>query len=293
MRTWPNEMTREAVRGLEHNRLGSVSPRHNALLPVTRLLAGHADYTPGYLGTDPDLLDGTTWAHQMALGVAVTSPLMHWADDPAHYLALDELPRKVLTSIPSTWDETLVLDDTRVGELTATARRTGETWFLAALHGVDSQSRSEVIALDFLAGDGYAGYLATFLGDGSESTSFDILETVVDPRQSLTATMRPGGGVVAMFERLAPGDANGDGLVSQADLDILAEYWQTTDGTGRWQNGDFNGDGNVTLIDVAVLSANWEGSAAMDLSALTIPEPATAVLLACGGAAVLRRRRRG
>src|SRR5262245_3256254 len=48
-RTWPNELTREAVRGLEASKLATRA-RHDVTLPFTRLLAGPADYTPVHFG---------------------------------------------------------------------------------------------------------------------------------------------------------------------------------------------------------------------------------------------------
>ena len=44
-RTWPHELTREGVFGLEH-RQATEWARHNTTLPFTRFLAGAADYTP-------------------------------------------------------------------------------------------------------------------------------------------------------------------------------------------------------------------------------------------------------
>ena len=43
-RTWPNEMVREAIRGMEASRLKERA-RHETILPFTRYLAGPADYT--------------------------------------------------------------------------------------------------------------------------------------------------------------------------------------------------------------------------------------------------------
>jgi len=60
-RTWPNELTREAVRGMEYR--SDERARHNTTLPYTRLLAGHADYTPVHFG---EPLADTSWAHQIA-----------------------------------------------------------------------------------------------------------------------------------------------------------------------------------------------------------------------------------
>jgi len=50
-RTWPNMITREAVRGNEMNIFSkTVTPTHCATLPFTRFLLGPADFTPGGFG---------------------------------------------------------------------------------------------------------------------------------------------------------------------------------------------------------------------------------------------------
>src|SRR5262249_43671137 len=59
-RTWPNELIREGVRGMEASRL-QARARHNTTLPFTRYLAGPADYTPVHFGARRG---DTSWAHQ-------------------------------------------------------------------------------------------------------------------------------------------------------------------------------------------------------------------------------------
>ena len=83
-RTWPNIITREAVLGLEWNRLGTrCNPAHDLTLPFTRMLAGPMDYTPGAFRTvlrkdfqprarEP-LAQGTR-SHQLAMYVVYESP---------------------------------------------------------------------------------------------------------------------------------------------------------------------------------------------------------------------------
>jgi len=44
LRTWPNELVREAIRGIESSALRERA-RHETILPFTRYLAGPADYT--------------------------------------------------------------------------------------------------------------------------------------------------------------------------------------------------------------------------------------------------------
>ncbi len=76
-----------------------------------------------------------------------------------------------------------------------------------------------------------------------------------------------------------PGDANGDGMVNEADAAILAENWQTVGGA-TWTMGDFDNDGNVTDTDATILAANW--NAGVPVGEATVPEPAVVMLLGIG-----------
>ena len=118
-RTWPNEMSREAVFGMEMRRIDSRAA-HDATLPFTRYLAGHADYTP----VDFDERRGdTTWAHQIASAAVFTSPLLVYAAHPQRLL--DSPAVEMIKSIPSVWDETIALPPSEIGEVAifATSRR--------------------------------------------------------------------------------------------------------------------------------------------------------------------------
>jgi alpha-glucosidase len=67
-RTWPNEMTRESIYGLEHKRVQAWAA-FNATFPFVRMLAGHADYTPPVFG---ERRRETSWAHQIASAAILT-----------------------------------------------------------------------------------------------------------------------------------------------------------------------------------------------------------------------------
>jgi alpha-glucosidase len=127
-RTWPNELTREGIRGMESSR--SLRAEHQTTLLFGRMLAGGADYTPMLFGARRH---DTTIANQIASAAMITSPLLVFAANPA--TILDNPAAEVIKSIPSVWDETIVLPPSEIGEFAAYARRRGTTWFLAVMNG--------------------------------------------------------------------------------------------------------------------------------------------------------------
>jgi len=87
-----------------------------------------------------------------------------------------------------------------------------------------------------------------------------------------------------------PGDANGDGVVDLQDFGLLKDNFGMTEGA-TWGQGDFTGDGAIDLQDFGILKDHF-GHTTGSIPVTVVPEPATMSLLALGGLAVLRRRRR-
>jgi alpha-glucosidase len=189
VRTWPNELVREAVKGMEASKL-TARARHDATLPFTRYLAGPADYTPLHFGARRG---DTTWAHQVATAVVFTSPLLTFAAHPRNILSNSCAP--MIRSIPATWDETLALPASEIGEIAVFARRHGETWFLAVVNG--PQPRSLQIPLSFL---GTGEFHALMIGDKSDNSAAVMVEEKSAGRgDSLPVVLGAGGGFVARF----------------------------------------------------------------------------------------------
>jgi alpha-glucosidase len=191
-RMWPNEMTREAIRGLEYRSM-ETRATHNTTLPFTRLLAGHADYTPMHFG---ERRKETSWAHQIASAVIFSSPLLIFGAHPANIMANPAVD--LIKSIPSVWDETIVLKDSEIGELAGFARRRGQTWFLAIMNG--PQTKSLRIPLSFL---GRAKYESMLVRDRmDEAAAVEIQRDSLSKIDTIEIPMRVGGGFIGRFSLL-------------------------------------------------------------------------------------------
>ncbi len=190
-RTWPNELTREGVYGLEHR--AQTWARHDTTIPFTRYLAGHGDFTPVVFG---DRRRETSWPHQIATAAIFTSPLLVYGANPKSLLENPAV--ELIKALPSTWDETVVLPGSRIGELAAFARRKGEEWFVAVLNG--PEARTLKVDLKFLAGGTYSALLVR---DDPDNAAAERLEhaTTLTRQGLLSIALRPGGGFIG---RLVP-----------------------------------------------------------------------------------------
>ena len=197
-RTWPHELTREAVRGHEFHisRYDRVMPKdQDAIKPFTRLLAGPADFTP--TAFVPEELLGYTWPHELAQAIVYLSPLTHFADNYTYYL--NSPVEDLLRDLPVVWDETRVLPCSRIGKVAAFARRSGEEYWIGVVNGAQTSS----IELPF--DDLKTPMMATVIAD-REEVDDAVVRTlrVVSPGDRWTVTLRPGGGYVVRLQPIAP-----------------------------------------------------------------------------------------
>ena len=204
-RTWPNVLTREAVRGTEYDKFSDnpgSTPSHEATTPFTRMLAGSMDIHEGGFDavspaafhnryTAPQVMG--TRARALATYVVEENELAMVADTPINYIGATGFD--FVAQTPTTWDETRVLAG-EVGQYIVVARRKGAEWWLGAI--TDGRARTLTVRLSRLRGsawtlDGYA--------DAGATRSAKHVTAHVRPDELLVLRLADAGGYAA---RLTP-----------------------------------------------------------------------------------------
>ena len=159
--TFPNELSREGVRGLENigfsntTKYSTYAEWINAQL-YTRFLCGHADWTPG-----------TYNVMEIASLILIDSPLMAVASDPADILASPAV--EFIKSIPSVWDKTVVLSDSKIGKYSVYAKENNGTWFVGGIAS-STVNQAKVDLAEFLPDGTYTAEVWVDGANGMEKT---------------------------------------------------------------------------------------------------------------------------
>jgi hypothetical protein len=203
-RTYPNWLACEAARGMEFNAWSEGNkPRHETILPFTRLMGGPMDYTPGIFQLEMNYWDKTktqtihtTLAKQLALYVTMYSPLQMAADLPESYeKKMDAF--QFIKDVAADWDDSKYLE-AEPGEYITVARKAKNTsnWFLGAI--TNENARTTSIDLSFLdAGKKYNAVIYADADDASYLTNaaaYKITRQVVDNKTVLNLKLAAGGG---------------------------------------------------------------------------------------------------
>jgi len=207
-RAYPNVLTREGVKGLEHNKWSDdITPEHNVTLPFIRMVAGPMDYTPGAMNNAQKEnfraiykrpMSMGTRAHQMAMNVVYESPLQMMADSPSNYLKEPECT-EFISRIPTIWEQTKVLAAS-VGNYIIVARKNGNNWFIGAMS--DEEAREFTLDFKFLDG---GEYVIEMIEDGLNAdryaSDYKKVSGKISRNDQMKIKLAPGGGWVA---RLSP-----------------------------------------------------------------------------------------
>lgn len=206
-RAYPNVITREGVKGLEHNKWSrDITPEHNLTLPFIRMVAGPMDYTPGAMvNAQPGSfriifkrpMSMGTRAHQVAMYMIYESPLQMMADNPSNYLKESE-SAEFIAGIPTIWEDTRVLEAS-VGEYLILARKNGSYWYIGAM--TNGKARKFTLDLFFLDKSNYS---AEIIEDGMNADRYGCdyrkLTRTISKSDPITIKLAPGGGWAAILK---------------------------------------------------------------------------------------------
>ena len=174
-----------------------------------RNAVGPMDYTPGamismqpeaYSAERPNAASIGTRAYQMALFVVFESGLQMLADNPTLYYRNEDCTR-FITQVPTTWDETKVLE-AKVGEYVIVAKRKGDKWFIGGITNNNEKERSFEVSLDFL-NPGKSYQMTSFedgINAGRQAMDYRKKDSSVKKGEKITIKMVRNGGWAAVIE---------------------------------------------------------------------------------------------
>ena len=206
-RTYPNVLNHEGVYGMEQERWDSKSDfvTNEVTIPFIRMLAGPMDYTQGAMRnagkysftaiyTEP--MSQGTRCRQLAEYVIYESPFNMLCDSPSNYIREDECTR-FIASVPTTWDETIVLDG-KVGEYIVIARRKDFRWYVGAI--TNWEERDIVLDLSVLPNFGAKSGRIFRDGINANRAARDyVAEQIQVMGNKVKFHLAEGGGAVMVF----------------------------------------------------------------------------------------------
>ena len=192
--TYPNELNREAILGLEstqiHNRV--TQAQMFTTQPFVRNLAGHADFTPA--------VDD---AFHLAQLVLTDAPMQAIGSHPKDILASPAL--EMVKSVPTVWQETVVLPPSDITKSAVIARKGDSgSWFVGGIKRLGEAD----LTLD----------LSQFLGDGvyqyelwtDGKNGLEKATATVTKDDTLTIPFAPLTGFLIRFDRVTLSQYGGE-----------------------------------------------------------------------------------
>jgi alpha-glucosidase len=204
LRTYPNVVNVEGVHGMEQLKWSNPDmPGFDVSIPFIRMIAGPMDYTPGAMRNatkqafrpinSMPMSQGTR-CHQLAMYVMYEAPFEMLSDNPTAYMRETESVN-FISSIPTTFDETIALDG-KLGEYAAIARRKNDTWYIGAMNNWNAKDL--VLELSFLK---EGNYEAEIFQDGinadRDATDYKRKIVKITSGQKWSIHLSNGGGWAA------------------------------------------------------------------------------------------------
>lgn len=283
IRTFPNAISREAVRGGEWEAFSGTGnpPEHQLILPFTRGLSAPMDYTPGIMNVTYNNRNQGSWrvhstaSKQLAMTINYFSGVQMAADMIEHY----SLNRGIeyYDGLPAQWDESRV-QSAEIGDHLVTARRSGTNWWLGAMNA--ESPRDLTYSLDFL---GTGEWVAEIFGDSpvtdydADPISLEVTKVRVTSADSITAQLGKSSGQAIRFRPATEADAAlpayepSELTVASVSAPASAEQGDIVNVTARVVN-----NGSLTARKAFQVSVNGRAGATQEAA------------LAAGGATTIR-----
>ena len=206
-RTYPNVLNHEGVYGLEQAKWDNESDlvTNEVTIPFIRMVAGPMDYTQGamrnatknnFAAVYTEAMSQGTRCRQLAEYVIFESPFNMLCDSPSNYLNENECTQ-FIASVPTTWDETIVLDG-KVGEYLVIARKKGFHWYVGAI--TNWEERNLVIDLSTLPNFGAKSGRIFCDGPNANRVARDYMSKQIQVMgNKVKVHLAKGGGAVMVF----------------------------------------------------------------------------------------------
>ena len=202
-RTYPNVLNFEGVYGLEQLKFSGRSNDqvvYDVTIPFIRQVAGPMDYTPGamrnairenFRSINAEPMSQGTRCRQLAQYIIFDAPLAMLCDSPVNYETEKDCT-EFITSIPTVWDSTIVLDG-KISSYIIIARKKDNVWYVGAM--TDWTERTLELDLSFL---GEGNFQAEIFKDGinADKIASDYNTGIIDVPSSkrMFISLSPGGG---------------------------------------------------------------------------------------------------
>ena len=211
-RTYPNIVNYESVFGMEEMKWSDPKvdmPEYDVTFPYIRMMAGPVDFTPGAMLNrsksdwkpvySTPMSQGTR-THQMAHYIVHDTPFTMLADSPSNYLDNPDC-LAFLSSIPSSWDETEIIDG-EMGEYIVSLRKKDNVWFIGGQ--TDWNPRDYELKFSFLPVG--SDFKVTIVKDGMnadrQAQDHEWETFTANSDSSKKIHMAPGGGFALRVDPL-------------------------------------------------------------------------------------------
>lgn len=188
IRTFPNAIAREAIRGQEQ---GGITVQQYTLIPFLRAAVGTADVTEQLYSRD---VRKTSMGFQIALSVLVENGIHSMGSKPEEYYSVPAAV-KLYKNFPESWDDLYVID-AEVGVKVNIARLAGDIWLAGGISCDEGTFSYKPAFLD--ADKKYTAEIYHEVAGERQAITVDV-QNDVTVETTLSVDVQSGGGYVIKF----------------------------------------------------------------------------------------------